>query len=132
MAELGMKQPMIGVDGFYDPEFVGYGARGRQGPFRRIIKEEGNAKLTKLTADYNSAKFSDRSALTRRTLMTRRTSLLPLLAGGPQGSRRDRQGNTRYSVRRRHGHASFDSNGQTTLPVDLELREVKGGVWAAH
>ena len=30
------------------------------------------------------------------------------------------------------GHTSFDSNGQTTLPVDLELREVKGGAWAAH
>jgi hypothetical protein len=30
------------------------------------------------------------------------------------------------------GHTSFDSNGQTTLPVDLELREVKSGVWAAH
>ena len=29
------------------------------------------------------------------------------------------------------GHTSFDSNGQTTLPVDLELREVRAALGGA-
>ena len=30
------------------------------------------------------------------------------------------------------GQTTFDENGQTRLPVELELRTVKNGVWVAY
>ena len=30
------------------------------------------------------------------------------------------------------GHTSFDENGQTKLPVELELRTVKNGAWTTR
>jgi branched-chain amino acid transport system substrate-binding protein len=30
------------------------------------------------------------------------------------------------------GHISFDENGQTKQPVELELREVKNGDWVTR
>ena len=133
MAELGMKQPMIGVDGFYDPEFIKIAGPAADGTISGIIKEEGNAKLTKLTADYNAAKFSEPMGPYTKNAYDATNIIIAALK---QAGLKDRAAiaktirDTQYDGAM--GHTSFDSNGQTTLPVDLELREVKGGVWAAH
>jgi branched-chain amino acid transport system substrate-binding protein len=133
MSELGMKQPMIGVDGFYDPEFIKIAGPAADGTISGIIKEEGNAKLTKLTADYNAAKFSEPMGPYTKNAYDATNIIIAALK---QAGLKDRAAiakairDTQYDGTL--GHTSFDSNGQTTLPVELELREVKGGVWVAH
>jgi branched-chain amino acid transport system substrate-binding protein len=103
------------------------------GTISGIIKEEGNAKLTQLTADYDAAKFSEPMGPYTKNAYDATNIIIAALK---QAGLKDHAAiakairDTQYDGAM--GHTSFDSNGQTTLPVDLELREVKGGVWAAH
>ena len=133
MVELGMKQPMIGVDGFYDPEFLKIAGPAADGTVSGIVKEDGNPKLTQLKADYDAAKFAEpMSTYTKNAYDATNIIIAALKQAGTKDHAaiaktiRD----TQYDGTM--GHTSFDANGQTKLPVDLELREVKNGAWAAH
>jgi branched-chain amino acid transport system substrate-binding protein len=59
MVELGLKQPMIGVDGFYDPEFIKIAGAAADGTIVGIAKEEGNSRLDDMMKAYKAANFSD-------------------------------------------------------------------------
>ena len=133
MVELGMKQPMIGVDGFYDPEFIKIAGPAADGTISGVVKEEGNAKLTQLTADYNGAKFSEpMGPYTKNAYDAANIIIAALKQAGVKDRAAIAKAIRDIQYDGAMGHTSFDSNGQTTLPVDLELREVKGGAWAAH
>ena len=59
MVEFGLKQPMIGVDGFYDPQFIQIAGPAADGTIVGLVKEEGNAKLDQMMKDYAAAKFDE-------------------------------------------------------------------------
>jgi len=133
MVELGMKQPMIGVDGFYDPEFIKIAGDAANGTISGVIKEEGNPKLTQMTADYTAAKFSEPMTTYTKSAYDATNIIVAALK---QAGTKDRAAIAKAIHDIQYdgtmGHTSFDANGQTRLPVDLELREVKNSAWAAH
>lgn len=133
MVELGMKQPMIGVDGFYDPEFIKIAGTAADGTISGVIKEEGNPKLTRFNADYEAAKFSEpMSTYTKSAYDAANIIIAALRQAGPKDRAAIAKAIRDIQYDGTMGHTSFDGNGQTQLPVNLELREVKSGAWAAH
>jgi branched-chain amino acid transport system substrate-binding protein len=133
MVELGMKQPMIGVDGFYDPEFIKIAGPAADGTISGIVKEEGNPKLIQLTADYNAAKFAEpMSTYTKNAYDAANIIIAALKQAGTKDHAAIAKAIRDIQYDGAMGHISFDDNGQTKLPVELELREVKNGAWAIH
>ena len=59
MVELGLKVPMIGVDGFHDPQFIKIASAAAEGTISGIAKEQGNPKLEKLMKDYEAKNFPE-------------------------------------------------------------------------
>jgi len=133
MVELGMKQPMIGVDGFHDPAFIKIAAAAAEGTIVGIAKEKDNAQVAKLKDDYAAAKFAEPS--TTYTKNAYDTANI-LIAAIKKAGTKDKAAIAKAIRETQHdgalGHTSFDENGQTKLPVELELRTVKNGAWAAY
>ncbi|CAN7191866.1 branched-chain amino acid ABC transporter substrate-binding protein [Bosea sp. LjRoot237] len=133
MVELGMKQPMIGVDGFHDPAFIKIAAAAAEGTVVGIAKEKDNPQVAKLRDDYAAAKFAEPS--TTYTKNAYDTANI-LIAAIKKAGTKDKVAIAKAIRETQHdgalGHTSFDENGQTKLPVELELRTVKNGAWAAY
>jgi branched-chain amino acid transport system substrate-binding protein len=133
MVELGMKQPMIGVDGFHDPAFIKIAAAAAEGTIVGIAKEKDNPQVAKLRDDYAAAKFAEPS--TTYTKNAYDTANI-LIAAIKKAGTKDKAAIAKAIRETQHdgalGHTSFDENGQTKLPVELELRTVKNGAWAAY
>ncbi len=133
MVELGMKQPMIGVDGFHDPAFIKIAAAAAEGTITGIAKEKDNPQVAKLRDDYAAAKFAEPS--TTYTKNAYDTANI-LIAAIKKAGTKDKAAIAKAIRETQHdgalGHTSFDENGQTKLPVELELRTVKNGAWVAY
>lgn len=133
MVELGMKQPMIGVDGFYDPEFIKIAGAAVEGTVVGIVKEKDNPQLVKLKTDYAAAKFAEPSTTYTKNAYD---STNILIAAIKKSGTKDKAAIAKAIRETQYdgtlGHTSFDENGQTKLPVELELRTVKNGVWVAY
>jgi branched-chain amino acid transport system substrate-binding protein len=133
MVELGMKQPMIGVDGFYDPEFIKIAGPAADGTISGIAKEEGNPKLDQLTKDYEAAKFAEpMGTYTKNAYDAANIIIAAIKKAGTKDKVAIARAIRESQYDGTMGHTSFDENGQTKLPVELELREVKNGAWATR
>ena len=130
MVELGLAVPMIGVDGFHDAEFVKIAGPAAEGTISGIVKEKGNPQLEKLTRDYQAAKFAEPSTTYTKNAYDAANIIVAALK---KARTKDKAAIARAIREVEHdgamGRTSFDQNGQTKLPVDLELRVVKNGAW---
>jgi branched-chain amino acid transport system substrate-binding protein len=130
MVELGLAVPMIGVDGFHDADFVKIAGPAAEGTIAGIVKEKGNPQLEKLTRDYQAAKFAEPSTTYTKNAYDAANIIVAALK---KAGTKDKAAIARAIREVEHdgamGRASFDQNGQTKLPVDLELRVVKNGAW---
>lgn len=133
MAELGMKQPMIGVDGFHDPGFVKIAGAAADGTIVGIAKEKDNPQLEKLKNDYAAAKFAEPSTTYTKNAYDAANILIAAIK---KAGAKDKAAIAKAIRETQYdgtlGHTSFDENGQTKLPVELELRTVKNGAWMAY
>jgi branched-chain amino acid transport system substrate-binding protein len=133
MVELGLKQPMIGVDGFYDPQFIQIAGPAAEGTIVGLVKEEGNVKLDQMVKDYAAAKFDEPAGpYTKNAFDAANIIIAAIKKAGVKDKAALAKAIRDTSYDGTMGHTSFDANGQTELPVALELREVKNGAWAAH
>lgn len=130
MVELGLAVPMIGVDGFHDADFVKIAGPAAEGTIAGIVKEKGNPQLEKLTRDYQAAKFAEPSTTYTKNAYDAANIIVAALK---KAGTKDKAAIARAIREVEHdgamGRTSFDQNGQTKLPVDLELRVVKNGAW---
>lgn len=133
MTELGMAVPMIGVDGFHDVEFVKIAGAAAEGTISGIAKEQGNPQLETLMKDYQAAKFAEPSTTYTKNAYDAANIIVAALR---TAGTKDRAAIARTIRATQYdgalGHTSFDENGQTRLPVELELRVVKNGAWTTR
>ncbi|MDP4004799.1 branched-chain amino acid ABC transporter substrate-binding protein [Methylobacterium sp. NEAU K] len=133
MAELGMTAPMIGVDGFHDAEFIKIAGPAAEGTIAGIAKEKGNPQLAKLTQDYQAAKFSEpATTYTKNAFDAANIIIEALKKAGTKDKAAIAKAIRETQYDGAMGHTSFDENGQTKLPVELELRAVKNGSWTTQ
>src|SRR5690606_27520471 len=57
MAEVGLNIPMIGISGFYDPDFIALAGPAAEGTMVSYPASQSNPKLEKMNADYAARAF---------------------------------------------------------------------------
>lgn len=133
MVQLGMNQPMIGVDGFYDPEFLKIAGSAANGTISGIAKEVGNAKLDEMTTAYQAANFAEPvGSYTKNAYDAANIIIEALKTAGTKDKAAIAKTIRGIEFDGALGHTSFDENGQTKREVVLELREVKNGEWTVR
>lgn len=129
MKEVGLDVPMIGVDGFYDPEFINIAGDAANGTFAGIVKEQENAKLKAMNEAYEKADFSIPAGTYTKNAYDAAQIIIEAV---------EKMGTDRAQVAKAiraadhegaMGQTTFDANGQTELPVELEMRVVEDGAW---
>ncbi len=133
MSELGLKVPLVGISGFYDPEFINIAGDAANGTMVSYPKSASNPKLEKLMADYDARKFAEpTSPYTKYAYDAANILLATIKANGV-----DDKAALAKSIREIKfdgvlGTTTFDDHGQTQLPVEIEIKEVKNGQWVTR
>jgi branched-chain amino acid transport system substrate-binding protein len=133
MVELGMTVPMLGVDGFHDPAFIRIAGPAAEGTISGIAKEIGNPVLDKLMADYRAANFAEPPTIYTKNAFDAANILINAMR---KAGTTDKAAIARAVRETTHdgamGRTTFDENGQTKMPVDLEIRIVRNGAWTTQ
>lgn len=130
MIELGMDIPMIGISGFYDPDFIAIAGDAAEGTMVSYPASASNPKLDKLMADYEARSFDEPTSPYTKYAFDATNILLdnirevgiddkPALAQAIRATEHDGA----------LGTTTFDENGQTELPVVVDIKIVKDGEW---
>lgn len=129
-AELGVEMPMIGISGFYDPEFINLAGPAAEGTMVSFPAAQSNPRLEKLDADYAARGFAEPpSPYTKYAY----DAVGILLAAIQEVGFEDKVALGK-AVRDIHyegvlGTTTFDAEGQTEIPIAIEIKVVKDGQW---
>lgn len=130
MVELGMTIPMIGISGFYDPEFISVAGAAAEGTMVSYPASQTNPKLEKMDADYAAKGFADpESPYTKYAYDSANILLTAIKETGIEDKAKLAQAIRAIKYDGVLGATTFDANGQTQIPVEIEIKEVKGGAW---
>lgn len=130
MAEVGLDIPMIGISGFYDPEFIALAGPAAEGTMVSYPASQSNPKLTQLEADYEARSFAEEASPYTKYAYDAANILLTAIAKtGIEDKPALAQAIRGISYDGVLGTTTFDANGQTQIPVEIEIKEVRDGTW---
>ncbi len=133
MAEVGLDIPMIGISGFYDPEFIALAGAAADGTMVSYPASQSNPKLEQLNADYAAHGFAEEASPYTKYAYDATNILLTAIAEtGIEDKPALAQAIRGISYDGVLGTTTFDENGQTQIPVEIEIKEVKDGAWVGH
>ncbi len=133
MKEVGLDKPMLGTSGMYDPEFVSVAGDAAEAAIVSYPAAAANPKLDQLDADYAARGFAEpaspytKYAYDATNLIIQAIEEVGIddkvaLAAAIRDIEHD--GTT--------GTITFDENGQTQTPMDIELKTVRDGAWTNY
>lgn len=130
MVEIGLKVPMIGISGFYDPEFVTLAGAAAEGTMVSYPAAQSNAKLEKMNADYKARAFAEEASPYTKYAFDAANILLAVIK---ETGIEDKEALAKAIRAIKYdgvlGQTTFDANGQTQIPVAIEIKEVRNGAW---
>ena len=130
MVEIGLKVPMIGISGFYDPEFVKLAGPAAEGTMVSYPAAQSNPKLEKMNADYKARGFAeDTSPYTKYAFDATNILLAAIKEAGIEDKVALAKAIRAIKYDGVLGETTFDANGQTQIPVAIEIKEVRNGAW---
>lgn len=133
MVEVGLNVPMIGISGFYDPEFIALAGPAAEGTMVSYPAAQANPKLEQLNADYAARAFAEESSPYTKYAYDAANILLAAIA---ETGIEDKAALAQAIRATNHdgalGVTTFDANGQTQIPVAIEIKEVKDGAWVTR
>lgn len=130
MVEVGLKVPMIGISGFYDPEFVTLAGPAAEGTMVSYPSAQSNPKLEKLNADYKARGFAEEtSPYTKYAFDATNILLAAIKEAGIEDKEALAKAIRAIKYEGALGETTFDANGQTQIPVAIEIKEVRNGKW---
>lgn len=130
MVEIGLKVPMIGISGFYDPEFVKLAGPAAEGTMVSYPAAQSNPKLEKMNADYKARGFAeDTSPYTKYAFDATNILLAAIKEAGIEDKAALAKAIRAIKYDGVLGETTFDANGQTQIPVAIEIKEVRNGAW---
>lgn len=133
MAEVGLDVPMIGISGFYDPEYIALAGDAAEGTMVSYPAAQSNDKLAKMDADYAARAFAEpQSPYTKYAFDSANILLTAIAQTGIEDKAALAQAIRGISYDGALGVTTFDANGQTQIPVAIEIKEVKGGAWVTR
>lgn len=128
--ELGLDIPMIGISGFYDPEFIKLAGDAAEGAMVSYPAAQSNPKVEKMHADYAAAGFAEpESPYTKYAYDAANILLTTIKEVGIDDKAALAKAIRGISYDGVLGTTTFDANGQTQIPVEVEIKVVKGGEW---
>lgn len=133
MVELGLDVPMIGISGFYDPEFIAIAGEAAEGTMVSYPTSASNPKLDQLDADYAAHNFAEPSSPYTKYAFDAANILLTSI----ETAGLDDKAAIAETIRGINydgvlGVTTFDANGQTEIPVGIEIKIVKNGEWVTR
>lgn len=133
MIELSLKVPMIGISGFYDPEYIALAGAAAEGTMVSYPAAQANAKLDKMDADYTARNFAEpQSPYTKYAYDAANILLTAIAKNGIDDKAALAKAIRGISYDGTLGVTTFDANGQTQIPVAIEIKEVKNGAWVTR
>lgn len=133
MVELGLAVPMIGIDGYHDTDFVKIAGPAAEGAIAGIAREKGNPQLEKMMKDYQAANFAEpTTGYTKNAYDAANIIVAAITKAGTKDKAAIAKAIRETTHDGAMGRTSFDENGQTKLPVELEVRVVKNGAWTTR
>lgn len=130
MAELGLDIPMIGISGFYDPDFIAVAGDAAEGTMVSYPAAASNPAQEKMYADYEARGFAEpTSPYTKYAFDAANIMLEAIRAEGIEDKPAIAKAIRAMSYDGALGTTTFDENGQTQLPVEIEIKIVKDGAW---
>lgn len=133
MAELGMKQPMLGISGIFDPQLIQIAGPAADGVIVGTPKAQSNPKLEAMSKAYAAKSYSDpESPYTKYAFDATGILLQALKTSGVKDKVAVAKTIRGISYDGVLGTTTFDANGQTQVPVEIQLHEVKSGKWAGR
>lgn len=128
--ELGLDIPMIGISGFYDPEFIALAGDAAEGTMVSYPAAQSNPKLDQMHADYAARAFAEpESPYTKYAYDATGILLAAIRETGIEDKAALARAIRGISYDGVLGTTTFDQNGQTQIPVEVEIKVVKGGEW---
>ncbi|WP_424830290.1 branched-chain amino acid ABC transporter substrate-binding protein [Ruegeria sp.] len=130
MIELGIDLPMIGISGFYDPEFIAIAGDAAVGTMVSYPASASNPILEKLYADYDAANFDEPTSPYTKYAFDAANILLENIR---EHGIEDKPALAKAIRATEHngalGVTAFDETGQTKLPINIEIKVVQDGAW---
>ncbi len=131
--ELAIDVPMLGISGFYDPEFISLAGPAAEGTMVSYPAAQSNPKLDKLDADYKAKNFAEpASPYTKYAYEAANILLSAIKQVGIDDKVALAKAVRGISYDGALGTTTFDDNGQTKVPVEVEIKIVKDGKWVTR
>lgn len=128
--ELGIDMPMLGISGFYDPGFISIAGAAAEGTMVSYPASQSNPKIDKLYADYKARNFAEPTSPYTKYAYDAANILLSAIK---EVGIKDKAALASHIRKIKHdgvlGVTTFDANGQTQIPVKVEIKVVRDGKW---
>ncbi|WP_181820376.1 branched-chain amino acid ABC transporter substrate-binding protein [Paracoccus versutus] len=133
MKEVGLDKPMLGISGFYDPEFIAVAGDAAANTIVSYPVASQTPKLARMEADYQARGFAEpMSPYTKYAFDAANIIIQAINEAGVE----DKAGLAEAIRAIQHdgatGQITFDANGQTQTPIAIELKTVKDGAWTTY
>lgn len=133
MVELGMQQPMLGISGIHDADLIKIAGPAANGTIVGVPKAQSNPKLKAMEQAYEAKGYKEAQSPYTKYAYEATNLLLDTLK---QVGTKDKAAIAK-AIRAANydgvlGTTTFDENGQTQVPVDIEVRVVKDGKWTNY
>lgn len=130
MIEIGLDVPMLGISGIYDVEFIAIAGDAAEGTMAGYPAAQTNPKLDQLMADYEERGFDEpTSPYTKYAYEAASIILEAIREVGVDDKAALAQAIRDIEYEGVLGTTTFDENGQTEVPVEIEIHEVVDGKW---
>ena len=128
-----MKQPMLGISGMFDPQLIQIAGPAADGTIVGTPKSQTNPKLDAMQKAYTAKAYAEpESPYTKYAYDATGILLQSLKTAGTKDKAAIAKTIRAISYDGVTGKVTFDANGQTQVPVELQLHEVKDGKWVSR
>lgn len=133
MKEIGLDKPMLGISGFYDPEFISVAGDAASNTIVSYPTAAQTPKLARMEADYQAKGFAEpMSPYTKYAFDAANVIIQAANEVGVEDKAKLAQAIRAIKYDGATGEITFDANGQTQTPVAIELKTVKDGQWTSY
>ncbi len=133
MADLGLKQPMLSISGIYDPQLIKIAGAAADGVIVGVPAAQSNPKLEAMNKAYAEKGYAEaQSPYTKYAYDATGILLDALKTAGLKDKAAVAKAIRAAKYDGALGTTTFDENGQTQIPVDIQLHTVKNGEWVKY
>ncbi len=133
MKEVGLDKPMIGISGFYDPEFIAVAGEAANNTIVSYPTASQTPKLAQMEADYTAKAYPESmSPYTKYAFDAANIIIQAANEVGVEDKAKLAEAIRAIKHDGATGEITFDANGQTQTPIAIELKTVRDGAWTTY